>query len=878
MKKKFNWIWYAVWLLIVLVGGGGTLFSWMPRTPGMFYGGCAMLAVSAIVGPMLLLLAKSKGFKKAATTGLIFGAAYAAVVALVLYLCDKVIFANSIRNYQPVHSSLITVVLDFGLIVALCLAIPKQYDPKLTWLKRGFALILCGVALALSGLPQNWWWNIYKDTLQARNRIADPAGLSSVSLEETGLVENADFYVAVDGDDEGDGSFSHPFATIERARDAVRALDKTGRTGITVAIKAGDYRVDTLLFTQEDSGTEQCPITYCAYGDGEVIFNAGVTLATSDFAKVSGDAALRIQEQVRDKVVCIDLGIYGITAEDYGHLTSIGSFSQASRYDGDYIGTLACELFVNNQRQNMARYPNEGWLYTGKVLDLGQPYETPNEGTVLVEYLDLRNPRPSTYAVDKELAERMNGWQINEDIWMFGYWVYEWADSSSPLQDFNYENRTMTPKFVHTYGAVKGAPYYFYNVLEELDIPGEWYLDRETGILYLYEPDDLANAEISLSLSENAIILGENVEYLTFQGMTVQGTRDDAISIVGNNITLDGCLIRNIGGNAVYLEGYNNLVSNNEITRTGKGGIIIDGGDLVTLTPGNSRAYNNLIHDWSEVYRTYHPAVTLRGVGNLCDHNEIYNSPHMAVTFEGPNHIIEYNVIRDVVLLSEDAGAIYSYRSMTRYGVTIRYNAIYNLGTPGLYTPSAIYMDGVSGQTIYGNLLVNVPLFGIKLGSGRDYTVQNNLILNTGGAAMQYCEHLLYGPVDPAQSMYHFEVMLADLNQYDWQNGIWKETFPQLAELHFDLDRKEDPLFIGNTAGSKVTGNVLVNAQGSIGEIESYPNRFSDISGNGVYTLDAMEQIFVDPANGDYRLKENSLVYEQIPDFEQLPVEKIGRE
>ena len=116
--------------------------------------------------------------------------------------------------------------------------------------------------------------------------------------------------------------------------------------------------------------------------------------------------------------------------------------------------------------------------------------------------------------------------------------------------------------------------------------------------------------------------------------------------------------------------------------------------------------------------------------------------------------------------------------------------------------------------------------------------------------------------------------MLKDLAQYDWQDGIWKETFPQLAELHFDLDRKEDPLFLGNTAGSKINGNVLVNAQGSIGEIESYPNRYSDISGNGVYTLEALEQIFVDPANGDYRLREDSLIYDQIPNFEPLPIEK----
>ena len=877
MKKQFKWIWYAMWLMIVMVGGGGTLFSWMPRTDSMFFGGCAMIILSAVLGTMLVLLAKGKEFKKVWLPSLLAGIVYSGVLALIVYLCDKVIFVDTMRNYPPVHSSLITVVLNFALIVAACLLIPKKYDPKLVWLKRSFALILCVVALALSGLPQNYWWNIYYDTLQAGNRIENPKGFSSVTTQEYALVENADFYVAVDGDDNNDGSFAKPFATIERARDAVRAMDKTGKTGITVAIKAGDYRVSTLSFQEEDSGTAECPITYCAYGDGEVIINAGVTLHPEDFVAVSGEDAQRLQESVRDKVICIDLSIYGITAEDYGHMTSLGSFSQAAKYDGDYVGTVSCELFVNDQRQTIARYPNDGWVYTGKVLDMGQPYEYP-DGTLLEGYEELRNPRPSTYAVDKKLAERMNGWKINDDIWMFGYWVYEWADSSTPLQSFSYKDRTMTPKFVHTYGAVKDAPFYFYNVYEELDIPGEWYLDRDTGMLYIYEPENMENAEITLSLSENPIILGENVEYVTFCGFTIQGTRGDGVSLTGNNITLDRCLIRNIAGNGVYVNGYNNLVSNSEITGTGKSGIILAGGDMVTLTPGNSRAYNNLIHDWSQVYKTYNPAVSLQGVGNTCDHNEMYNAPHAAILFEGPSHLIEYNVIHDVVLLAEDAGAIYSYSSMTRYGVVIRYNAIYNLGTPGQYSPTAIYMDGVSGQTIYGNLLVNVPLFGIKLGSGRDYTCQNNLVINTGSLGMQYCEHLLFGPVDSAMSMAHFNRMWNDLNQYPWQTGIWAETFPQLAQLHFDLDRAEDVLFIGNTANSKVTGNVFVNYENSIGEITSYPAKYSDISNNAVYSLDMLEAIFVDPANGDYRLKADSIVYELIPDFEQLPIEKMGRE
>ena len=83
----------------------------------------------------------------------------------------------------------------------------------------------------------------------------------------------------------------------------------------------------------------------------------------------------------------------------------------------------------------------------------------------------------------------------------------------------------------------------------------------------------------------NRIILGMMVllavygcQQNRFDGFTVKGTRGDAISISGSNNTVENCLIKNIAGNAVIVNGYNNLVYSNEITRTGKGGISLDGG------------------------------------------------------------------------------------------------------------------------------------------------------------------------------------------------------------------------------------------------------------------------------------------------------------
>ena len=66
----------------------------------------------------------------------------------------------------------------------------------------------------------------------------------------------------------GDGSFSHPFKTIQQAKEYVKTLDKSSfSNGINVAIKSGFYYIDEpIVFNEQDSGTADCPITYVGYG------------------------------------------------------------------------------------------------------------------------------------------------------------------------------------------------------------------------------------------------------------------------------------------------------------------------------------------------------------------------------------------------------------------------------------------------------------------------------------------------------------------------------------------------------------------------------------------------------------------------------------
>ena len=107
MKKQYKWIWYPIWLMIALFGGGGTLFSWMPRTPGMFYGGIAMLTMGFGISQWLLALAAGK--PKSWLWGGVSAGAGLAVMGAVTLLCDHVLFPG-----KHVYASLAVTLLNFN--------------------------------------------------------------------------------------------------------------------------------------------------------------------------------------------------------------------------------------------------------------------------------------------------------------------------------------------------------------------------------------------------------------------------------------------------------------------------------------------------------------------------------------------------------------------------------------------------------------------------------------------------------------------------------------------------------------------------------------------------------------------------------------------
>ena len=833
-----------------------------------------ILAVAVCIsGALLSIPSNRKHDKKKTVVNAVITVFVTAVVLVGLMLLINGIIGNGELNQIAL---IIPVYLSFVLITVLTvLCVVRMFNGKI--LKAILSVfILIGFTIgSYSYIAPFAIDEIYKDY-----KAPAPTLSTYTAQKDDDKMINGDFYVSTKGNDANNGTKDAPFLTIEKAVEAVRNAEKTGRSGITVCIEAGEYRVSSLEFKKEDSGTEECPIIYRGYG-GEVILNGGITLSADDFKAVTEYPEAEIlTDEAKNNVVVADItkAPYSLTKDDWGKLYAIGSYHTANSYDGDYVGELYCELFVDDKRQTLARYPDDDFLLTEEVVKTGLGKESDGALTAVENWDEIRNPESDVYRVSSDLAKRIAGWKTLDDVWMFGYWKYDWADASSPIGFFNAGTGEISPKFVSLYGTKTDAPYYFYNVLEELTTEGEWYLDRENGLLYLWKPENIDEAQIDLSLSLKPIINAQ-ADYITFDGITVKGTRSDAVVITGNNNTIQNCLIKNVAGNAVIMTGSNNLAYNNEITRTGKGGIILDSGDTGTLTAGDSKADNNYIHDWSEIYKTYQSAVTLLGVGNICSHNEMINSPHEAITYKGNNHIIEYNNIHDVCLLSDDAGAIYSGRSWVWYGNIIRYNCIYNVGS-GEHKPDGIYLDdALSGQQIYGNLLINIPRNSIHIGGGRDNIVTNNIIVNSGLNAIYFDERARDGALNNGWFT-HAHIGSGDmwdaLYSSPWQSEAWQNAFPEYKAMTDDKSQSETAAFIPNPACT-VKGNLIFNKNKEIGDIHDSAYRFSDISANGLYSLGKTDKIFVDIESGDYNIKDIEQLRKSIPDFQNIPLDKIGR-
>ena len=653
----------------------------------------------------------------------------------------------------------------------------------------------------------------------------------------------ADFYVAPDGKDANPGTQAKPFATLERARDEVRTSKNSGAGGVTVWIQPGTYlRSRTLEFTSADSGTGQAPVIYRAAAGGEVRLQAGRMIKPADFTPVTkAGVVARLDAAARGKVVQLDLAALGIK--------NAGPFPRVFN-DGGGVG----ELFFNDQRMPLSRWPNEGNVTMGKVLDRGDWSKGPG--------------RHGGKFIARE--DRVTRWRTDGGVWLEGYWRVPWepwvvqvksiVPATHEITFADPVNGGIGSKYAKAGELGDGKePWCAVNLLEEIDQPGEWCVDFTSQTLYFWPPGDLSRASVYLSDFNHPLVAMRGASNITLRGLVFEGGLGNGVEITGGDGDLvAGCTFRNLGGGGVIINGGSNHgVRSSDFYELGRGGVYVSGGDRKTLTPAHHFAENNHLYHLGVRKKTYAAAINIGNdsVGCRVAHNFMHDLPHAAVLYTGNDHVFEFNEIARVALTSGDVGAFYTCLDWTSRGNVLRYNFVHD--SPHV---NAFYMDdGDSGDTVFGNVVFRCS-YGPFISGGHDDIVQNNLVIDTARGLHIDTRGVSRGYATNKN-------LVSRLMSVNVQQPPWSTRYPTLAKLL--TGRRDVP------TGNVIENNVTVDCQEPLhfsGKKEELA--FSTMRNN--LSLTEAEAGFVDAAKLDFRLRPDSAVFKQLPAFKSIPFEQIG--
>ncbi|NCO40126.1 MAG: hypothetical protein GW892_15600 [Armatimonadetes bacterium] len=666
------------------------------------------------------------------------------------------------------------------------------------------------------------------------------------------------FYVATDGNDAWSGTLAAanagktdgPFATLTRARDAVRALKATAPLpagGVTVMVRAGTYeQQQTFELTAADSGTPEAPVIYRAAAGEEVRLTGGRAVPADAFGPVADAAVVaRLDPAARGHVLQADLAALGIA--------ELGQFP--TRYRG---APTAPELFFNDQRMALAHWPNEGWTTIASIVDSGsRPRDGDNAG----------KPGIFEYAGDRPAR-----WNAEAGVWLQGYWCYDWYAETIKVKSIDPAKRQIALAEPHLYGVKQGNPsprrYRALNLLEELDQPGEYYIDRAGKRLYLWPPSELAGARLVLSTLTTPVVALTEAANVVVRGFVVEACLGDGLQVTGGTGDLMlACQVRNTRELGIRVTGGSaHRVEACDLHDTGTGGLVLSGGDRKTLTPAGQEAVNNHIWDYSRLQLTYANALMLAGVGNRAAHNLIHNAPHQAIGVAGNDHVFEYNVIHHICTETDDCGAYYKGRNPSCRGNVVRYNFWHNIGSPMGHGNAAVYFDdGDGGDTVFGNVFFRCGepgrgSFGTVFShGGHDLLAENNVFVE--------CKRALGSA--PWNDKRWKEAIDGGMG-CEWATRLLKEvdiTKPPYTTRYPELVGFMDPQ-PGQPRVSRAVRNVIAmcaDVRSGNWQVSREENWVTD-----------GDPGFVDAAKGDFRLRPDAEVFTRLPGFQPIPFEKMG--
>ena len=688
------------------------------------------------------------------------------------------------------------------------------------------------------------------------------------------LRDDADFFVSPDGDDSADGSLAHPFRTWGRAAEAVRALDRTGRSGIAVAFKAGNYGPLSVSLTAEDSGTAGCPITYCKYGDGDVVFDNGVTVKAEEFSPIPEEEKGWFRHPaVADMIYSADV---------------------RGRLDGYTVDTI---VFSDSGEMNVARFPTKYTDNTDNLMiDAGY--------TSSLTTLTLINP---------VVTGRIAKYHDISNLKLYGFLTFGWYKETLSVGSYDYDTHEA---YISDYRKARSADWTgglryewneeyghwdfkddlqlaLVNVTEELDDAREFIVDTNAGKMYVFgEPQNyyfVAGTGVMLTMTD--------VRYITVRGLDFMNSSESIIRSYGDGITIEDCSFSGCSAReAVALEipedanasgsAIGTTVRGCEFRNAAGNGLEINGcrrGANRYRGQANVTVDNNYFTECNLVYGNT-GALSITVSGAVVSHNYFFSTSWEGMDYRGSSFLTaEYNVFERICYNGDDTGAVNDWDNFGTVGNVIRRN-LFLSGAGGMVGRYCAYIDNATGTEFSDNLIFDCAITLIMNGN-RDNKANGNVIVNTKDEAApitvrEGCSALTIRAGETGD----FTDVLKDNNYRQWKEIIDSiradpeieaaaaENAPWLLERTYDLEKWADPNFVINIT-VEVMGNRFINGTADAPHVwtddENALMKFATVEDNVGFTLDE-NPFFVNPSRGDYRIKDGA-------GFPDIQFEKIGR-
>ena len=652
------------------------------------------------------------------------------------------------------------------------------------------------------------------------------------------LFAQTKLYISPDGKESWSGTLTEPnaqktdgpLATLAGARNAIRQLHKQGfAEPITVQFRQGNYLLsEAVMFKPEDSGLPNAPIVYTNYPGEKVTISGGRTIAGKWQKHQNNIWKIKIQND--------------------------RTFNQ---------------LFVNGKRQTRARTPNVGYYNAYSV------------------------PKASYDSLIYQAGEIQKNWHDLPNVQVVIF--HSWSESRLFIKDIDEQKRlvTFTGPGAYTLDFFGKYPrYWVENILEGLDEPGEWYLDRISNTLYYYptEDVDLKTAEVIAPVARQLLQLKGNktshlpVQYLTFENLSFIYTgysfpdvgfnngggatgplyRPSAILLQNaGNVTFRNCLIENTATYAIELadSSYQCLFENNIIRHSGGGGIIILDGT------GNS-VINNHIHHCGKLFFGGTGVVNSTGIRTHIANNLIHDMPYCGV--RGGNwgvrldEVIEYNHIHHVMNMLNDGACVFN----CGIGSIIRNNVVhdsygYNKQGWGLYLD-----EFRTGVTMTKNISYNTRSGGLHLHNNQGHIITNNIFAYAKTHQISWTRfHGVH--FSERKAKYQHPIHTFQHNIVYWNKGVFSYN---LDCNRWDLATAPDQIDYNLYFNAAKDGRVTMGL--GHGGKPGY-DTFADWQEMGLdkHSREA-DPLFKDPLNGDFTLNVASPAFKL--GFEPIDVSKVG--